>query len=101
MTYQVGQSWDIDTIINNLHKTKFEHVELRTTHKHGVEVTMSKQQRSDVKKRFADANIAISLASAFEYHSADPDELRKNIEGTKGIPSVAADVGAQGVRVFS
>jgi len=100
MTYQVGQSWDIETIINNLQTTKFEHVELRTTHKHGVEVTMSKQLRSDVKKRFADANIAISLASAFEYHSADPDELRKNIEGTKEYLQLAADVGAQGVRVF-
>jgi sugar phosphate isomerase/epimerase len=100
MTYQVGQSWDIETIINNLQTTKFEHVELRTTHKHGVEVSMSKQQRSDVKKRFADANIAISLASAFEYHSPDPDELRKNIEGTKEYLQLAADVGAQGVRVF-
>jgi hypothetical protein len=100
MTYQVGQSWDIETIINNLQTTKFEHVELRTTHKHCVEVTMSKNQRSDVKKRFTDANIAISLASAFEYHSADPNELRKNIEGTKEYLQLAADVGAQGVRVF-
>lgn len=100
MSYLVGQSWDIETIIKNLHETKFEHFELRTTHKHGVEVTLSKEQRSEVKKRFNDAGIAISLASGFMYHSADQDELKKNIEGTKEYLQLAADVGALGIRVF-
>lgn len=100
MTYMIGASWDIETIIENLHTTKLEHVELRTTHKHGVEVSLSKQQRNEVKKRFADTNIAISLASAFSYHSTDQDELRKNIEETKEYLQLAADVGAEGIRVF-
>ncbi len=100
MSYLVGQSWDIETIIKNLHETKYEHVELRTTHKHGVEVSLSKQQRSEVKKRFYDAGIAISLASAFMYHSTDPLELKKNIEGTKNYLQLAADIGALGIRVF-
>lgn len=100
MTYMIGAAWDIDTIIKNLHETKIEHVELRTTHKHGVEVTLNKQQRNDVKKRFVDENIAISLASAFSYHSPDQAELRKNIEGTKEYLQLAADIGAEGIRVF-
>ena len=79
MTYLVGSKWDIDTIIKNCKETKFEHVQLRTTHAHGVEVTLSSAQRADVKKKFADAGLAISLASAFQYHSTDPAELRKNI----------------------
>jgi sugar phosphate isomerase/epimerase len=100
MTYMVGSTWDIDTIIKNLKEAQFEHVELRTTHKHGVEVTMNKQERADVKKRFADAGLAISLASGFMYHFEDQAVLRKNIEGTKEYLQLAADIGAQGIRVF-
>jgi sugar phosphate isomerase/epimerase len=100
MTYLVGQKWDIDTIIKNLKETQYEHVQLRTTHAHGVEVTLTSAQRVDVKKKFMDAGIAISLASAFQYHSTDPAELRKNIEGTKQYLQLAADVGALGIRVF-
>jgi sugar phosphate isomerase/epimerase len=100
MTYQIGQSWDIPTIIKNCTATKFEHVQLRTTHKHGVELTLTKPQRAEVKQRFADAGLAISLASAYEFHSPVQAELRKNIEGTKAFLQLAADVGAQGVRVF-
>lgn len=100
MTYQIGMSWDLPTLIKNCVDTKFEHVQLRTTHKHGVEVSLTKAQRAEVKQRFADAGLVISLASAFQYHSPDVAEVRKNIEGTKEYLQLAADVGAQGVRVF-
>jgi sugar phosphate isomerase/epimerase len=100
MTYQIGLSWDLPTVIKNCTETKFEHVQLRTTHKHGVEVSLTKAERAEVKKRLADAGLAVSLASAFQYHSPDPAEVRRNIEGTKQYLQLAADVGAQGVRVF-
>jgi sugar phosphate isomerase/epimerase len=100
MTYQIGQSWDIPTIIKNCTETRFEHVQLRTTHKHGVEVTLTKAQRAEVKQRFADAGLAISLASAYQYHSPVPADLRRNIEGTKEFLQLTADVGAHGLRVF-
>jgi sugar phosphate isomerase/epimerase len=101
MTYNLGKDWDIDTIIKNCSETGWVHAELRTTHKHGVEVSLSKQQRAEVKKRFKDSPLeAISLASAFQYHFPDQNELRKNIEGTKEYLQLAADVGAIGIRVF-
>lgn len=101
MTYNIGKDWDIDTIIENCSKTGFKHVELRTTHKHGVEVSLNKQQRKEIKKRFEDSPLeAISLASAFSYHHPDQGELKKHIEGTKEYLQLAADVGAQGIRVF-
>jgi sugar phosphate isomerase/epimerase len=100
MTYRLGMKWNIDTIIKNCTEAKFEHVELRTTHAHGVEVTLSAAERAAVKKRFADAGIAISLASGFKYNSADPAELKKNIEGTKEYILLGRDVGAIGIRVF-
>lgn len=100
MTYMIGAAWDIETLIENLKATNLEHVELRTTHKHGVETSLTKQQRSEVKKRFADANIAISLASAFSYHYDDQGELKKSIESTKEYLQLASDIGAEGIRVF-
>ena len=101
MTYTMAKTWDIDTIIKNLSEAKFQSVELRTTHGHGIEVSKSKQERMEIKKRFEDSPLeAISMASAFKYHYANPDELKKNIEGTKEYTLLARDIGALGFRVF-
>ncbi len=101
MTYTMAKDWDIETIIKNLSEAGYQSVELRTTHAHGVEVTLSKDERREVKKQFEDSPLeAISLASAFSYHSPDAEELKKNIEGTKEYTLLARDVGALGFRVF-
>lgn len=101
MTYTLGKDWDIETIIKNCTEAEWKSVELRTTHKHGVEVNLSAAQRTDVKKRFKDSALeTISLASAFQYHSTDPAEVKTNIEGTKEYIKLAKDVGATGIRVF-
>jgi sugar phosphate isomerase/epimerase len=101
MTYTVAKDWDIETIIKNLSETKYLSVELRTTHAHKVEVDLSAAQRAEVKKRFKDSPLeTISMASGFMYHSPDPAELKKNIEGTKEYTLLAKDVGATGIRVF-
>jgi sugar phosphate isomerase/epimerase len=101
MTYTIAKDWDIETIIKNLTETKYQTVELRTTHAHKVEVNLTASQRADVKKRFKDSPLeVISLASGFQYHSPDAAELKKNIEGTKEYIMLAHDVGAVGIRVF-
>ncbi len=100
MTYLLAKDWDIDTIITNMKKTKFEHVELRTTHAHGVEVGLTKAQREEVRVRFEDAGLRLSLASAFQYHYPEPERVRQNIEGTKEYTLLARDIGALGIRVF-
>lgn len=101
MTYLLGSEWDIDTLINNCKETGFQHVSLRTSHNHGVELSLSKKERGEVKNKFENSYLeSISLASAFSYHHTDPVELKKNIEGTKEYLQLAADVGAIGVRVF-
>lgn len=101
MTYTLGKDWDIETIIKNCTEAEWKSVELRTTHKHGVEVGLTTAQRADVKKRFKDSALeTISLASAFQYHSTDPAEVKSNIEGTKEYIKLAKDIGATGIRVF-
>ncbi len=100
VTYQIAAEMDVPTIIELCSKVGIEGVELRTTHAHGVEVDLSPAQRAEVKKQFDDSPVEIAgLGSAFEYHSPDPEELRRNIEGTKEYCQLAADVGAPGVKV--
>lgn len=101
MTYTLAAKWDIETIIKNLKETGYQSVELRTTHAHGVEVTLSASERAEVRKRFEDSALEeISLASAFQYHSPDKKELKTNIEGTKEYTLLAEDIGAKSIRVF-
>lgn len=100
-TWNLGKEWDVETIIKNCTETGWQSVELRTTHAHGVEVTLPTAEREAVKKSFEDSALEkISLSSGFAYHSPDPAELKKNIEGTKEFTLLAQDVGAIGIRVF-
>ena len=100
VTYNWGKDWDLPTLIKNLEDTGFEGVELRSTHKHGVEPSLNKQQRVEVAKRFADSKVQlVGLGSACEYQSADPAELKRNIDETKAFIELCHDVGGTGVKV--
>lgn len=100
VTYNLGAEWDIATIIKNCAAAKFEGVELRTSHKHGVEVTLGQAERAEVKKRFADSPVKLwSLGSAFDFHTPDQAKLRSDIASTKEYLTLAQDVGATGVKV--
>ncbi len=100
VTYNLAKDWDVDRIIEMCAAHGFEGVELRTTHAHGVEVELSAAERAEVRRKFEDSPVALAgLGSAFEYHSPDAEELRRNIDGTKQYARLAADVGAPGIKV--
>lgn len=100
VTYQWGADWDLPTLIKNCQQTGFAGVELRTTHKHGVEPSLGSQNRRDVAKRFADSGVElVGLGTTCEYHAADPAELQKNIDETKAFVRLCHDVGGSGVKV--
>jgi hypothetical protein len=100
VTYNLARSWDIPTIIQRCAAHGFERVELRSTHAHGVEPDISIEKRKEVRKQFEDSKVdLISLGSACEYHSTDPDVVKKNIDETKAFIRLASDVGAKGVKV--
>lgn len=100
VTYNLAKDWDIATILKNCEETKFEGVELRTTHAHKVEVDLSKAERQEVRKRFQDSAVELmGLGSAFDYHTPDQSKLRSDVEATKEYIVLAHDVGATGVKV--
>ncbi len=100
VTYNLARHWDIDTIIKNCREGDFKAVELRSTHRHGVEPTLSKARRAEVRKRFEGSGVRLfSLGSACEFESPDPAVVRQNIELTRKFCELAHDVGAVGVKV--
>lgn len=100
VTYNWGKAWDVPTVIRNCTVTGFHGVELRSTHQHGVEITLNKQQRAEVQSRFNDSPVELmGLGSACEYHSTDAAELKKNIDETQAFLQLSHDVGGTGVKV--
>ena len=100
VTYLIAKDWDVPTIIKNLAEAQYDAVELRTTHKHGVEITLPAAQRAVVKKQFADSPVKIGgMGTTCEFHSPDPAIVRKNIDETKEWVKLAQDLGAPSVKV--
>lgn len=100
VTYNLAKDWDIDTIIANCEETGFKAVELRSTHKHGVEISLSKPEREAVKKRFAETPVRlICLGTTCEFHSPDQAVVRERIDEAKEFIKLAADVGSTAIKV--
>ncbi len=100
VTYQWGADWDLPTLIKNCEQTGFRGVELRTTHKHGVEPSLDAAARKEVAARFADSPVElVGLGTTCEFHSPDAAEVKKNVEECKAFIRLCHDVGGSGVKV--
>jgi len=100
VTYNVCKDWDLETLIKNLEAAGFEAVELRTGHKHGVEVSLTGAERKQVAERFARSKVRLlSFGSTCEFHSPNAAERKRNIDLGKQWIDLAHDTGAWGVKV--
>jgi sugar phosphate isomerase/epimerase len=100
VTYNIAARWDVPTILRICRSVGLSPVELRTTHAHGVEPSLSKDKRKDVKKQFADAGVEIwGCGTVCEFHAPDPAVVKKNIETCKAFVELVADLGGKGVKV--
>lgn len=100
VTYMWGADWDLPTLLANCEKAGALGVELRTTHKHGVEPSLTALERREVKQRFADSPVTlVGLGSAEDFHDVDPKSLKDSIETTKAFLKLSHDVGGSGVKV--
>lgn len=100
VTYNVIKDWNLDTILTKLPELGFEAVELRTTHAHGVEISLSPAERRQVAARFERSKVRLlSFGSTCEFHSPDPAVRRQNVDLGKKWIDLAHDTGAWGVKV--
>jgi sugar phosphate isomerase/epimerase len=100
VTYLWGQDWDLPTLLRNCEASQVLGVELRTTHAHGVEPTLSAGERRDVRKRFADSPVElVGLGSDERFDNPDPARVEAAIKATRGFLELSHDVGGSGVKV--
>jgi sugar phosphate isomerase/epimerase len=100
VTYNIAKDWDVSTIIKNLTAVGMDAVELRTTHKHAVEIALSPAARAEVRRQFEGSAVRIGgLGTTCEFQAADPAVVRRNIEETKAWVRLAHDIGSPGVKV--
>ncbi|MCF6268971.1 MAG: sugar phosphate isomerase/epimerase [Melioribacteraceae bacterium] len=100
VTYLWGKDWDIPTLIKNCTTAGLTGVELRIQHAHGVTTELTKAERDNVKKQFADSKVeVVGMGTNQKYDYVDPDELAKSIEVTKDFIKLSHDIGGTGVKV--
>jgi sugar phosphate isomerase/epimerase len=100
ITYNVPKDWDLATLLKILPAAGLPAIEFRTTHAHGVEVSLSPSQRAEVKQRCQDAGIKqLSIGSVCEFQSPDPAVVRKHVDDCREWVKLAKDIGAIGVKV--
>jgi sugar phosphate isomerase/epimerase len=100
VTYNLAKDWDLPTVLKNCKATGVAAVELRTTHKHGVEPSLGPDARREIKKRFADSGVTFwGCGSVCEFQSPDRATVEKNIETCKQFVQLVADLGGRGVKV--
>lgn len=100
VSYNIGAKMDLPTLLRVCKASGFEAVELRTTHAHKVEPSLTAEERRDVRKRIEDSGVRIwGLGSVCEFHAADQDVVKKHIEDCRAFCRLAKDLGAKGVKV--
>lgn len=100
VTYLWGQDWDLPTLIANCEKSQVLGAELRTTHQHGVEPSLTAHQRKEVKRRFDQSPVTfVGPGSNERFDHPDPGALKKAIEATKAFVKLSHDCGGSGVKV--
>jgi sugar phosphate isomerase/epimerase len=100
VTYLWAKEWTNSEIISNCEKAGIQGVELRSTHAHGVEITLNKKERKEIKKMYKNSGVElVGLGSAEEYDQKDSALVRQAIENTKAFIKLSHDVGGSGVKV--
>lgn len=100
VTYNLAAKWDLPTLLKVCRDTKIAAIEFRTTHAHGVEPSLNADQRSEVRKKCADAGIVIwGCGTTCEFHAPDAAVVKKNIEECRRFVQLVADLKGRGVKV--
>jgi len=100
VTYLWGKDMKLPELIHSCEASGLHGVETRTEHAHGVEPSLSKVERAEVKKRFADSSVElVGYGSNAQYHEDDPAKVKANIELTKQYVRLMHDCGGSGVKV--
>lgn len=103
MTF-VCPSWDIKKIVRFAGKTDYDGVEIRVDikHNHQVSTQSTPEQRRFVKKLFNDQGVNVAcIATSVRLACPEPARHQENMNIAKANLELAADLGAEVVRIFA
>ncbi|MFB0987333.1 MAG: PmoA family protein [Phycisphaerales bacterium] len=97
VTYLWGRDLSLPQLIHACEASGLEGVELRTTHRHGVERMLNADARREVRARFADSPLAmVGIGSDERFDSPDPQRLDAAKQATRAFLELsAADLGQE------
>jgi len=100
VTYMWGADWNLETLLRACREAGVPGVELRTTHAHGVEPSLSAARRAEVRRQFEAAQITlVGIGSNERFDSPDADTLARAVAAAKRFIELSHDVGGSGVKV--
>ncbi|MDE0888343.1 MAG: PmoA family protein [Phycisphaerales bacterium] len=100
VTYLWGRDLSLQELLVACEASGLEGVELRTTHRHGVERDLSADARREIRKRFADSPVAmVGIGSDERFDSPDPARLAAAKRSTRDFLELSSSVGGSGVKV--
>jgi hypothetical protein len=100
VTYLWGKDWDVPTLIKNLSESGIGGVELRVEHAHGVGISLSKEQRKEVRKKFKNSPVEIvGMGTNQQFDYPDRAKLVESIAVTTDFIKLSNDIGGSGVKV--
>jgi len=102
-TYQTGQDWELDYMIDIVKKTGHHGIEflMDFNQKHGLEWNTPREKWDEVKKKMESAGLEFaSLTSCQTFHSPDEKERDQNVERVKRVIDMAGFFVCKHVRVL-
>jgi sugar phosphate isomerase/epimerase len=100
VTYLWAKDLSLPQLLATCEASRVLGVELRTTHRHGVEPTLTPAERREVQARFNDSPVTlVGLGSNERFDSPAPEQLRAALQATREFIRLSHDVGGTGVKV--
>jgi sugar phosphate isomerase/epimerase len=100
VTYLWGSDLDLDTLLQVSADSGALGLELRTTHKHGVEPSLDAAARGKIRQRLADSPVTlVGIGSNERFDHPQPEDLARAIDASKEFIRLSHDVGGSGVKV--
>jgi len=102
-TYEVGQQWEVDHLIEMCQKTGYPYIEFLMDFQqpHGLEWNAPRERFAEVKRKLDAAGLKFgSFTSCQTFHSADAGERAESVKRVKRVIDMAREFGCDHVRVL-
>lgn len=102
-TYQTGQDWELDHMIEIVKKTGYHGIEflMDFDQKHGLEWDTPREAWDGVKEKMAASGLEFaSLTSCQNFHAPEKEEREQSVERVKRVIDMAEFFGCNHIRVL-